>query len=104
MVRHLVRLTPCSSLVPSSLGNWPMAAMTWSHSTTNSEPSIGTGRRRPEASGSPSSMRCISMPVTLLSASAMHRTGAHRSSSLTPSSSASSTSVTCAGISLRERR
>ncbi len=104
MVRHLVRLTPCSSLVPSSLGYWPMAVITWSHSTTNSEPSTGTGRRRPEASGSPSSMRSISMPVTLLSASARTLTGAHSSSSLTPSSSASSTSVTWAGISLRERR
>ena len=82
MVFHFVRLTPCSSLVPSSLGNWPMAAITWSHSTTNSEPSMGTGRRRPEASGSPSSMRSISMPVTLRSASTRMRTGATSSSSL----------------------
>ncbi len=104
MVRHLVRLTPCSSVVPSSLGYWPIAAMIWSHSTTNSLPSIGTGRRRPEASGSPSSMRSISMPVTLLAGSVMTRTGAQSSSSLTPSSSASSTSVWWAGISLRDRR
>ena len=75
-VRHLVRLTPCSSLVPSSFGYWPMAAMTWSHSTTNSEPSTGTGRRRPESSGSPSSMRSTSMPVTLLASSVTTRTGA----------------------------
>ena len=81
-----------------------MAAMIWSHSTMNSLPSSGTGRRRPEASGSPSSMRCISMPATLLAASVTTRTGAQSSSSLTPSSSASSTSVWWAGISLRERR
>ena len=104
MVRHRVRLMPCSSLVPSSLGYCPMAAMTWSHSTMNSEPSTGTGRRRPEASGSPSSMRTHSIPHVVPPSSVTTRTGATSSSSLTPSSSASSTSVWWAGISLRERR
>jgi len=36
---------------------WPIAATTVLHSIAYSEPAIGTGRRRPEASGSPSSMR-----------------------------------------------
>ena len=35
----------------------PIATTTMSQSITNSEPSIGTGRRRPESSGSPSSIR-----------------------------------------------
>ena len=35
----------------------PIAMMTMSQSRVNSEPLMGTGRRRPEASGSPSSMR-----------------------------------------------
>ena len=65
---------------------------------------MGTGRRRPEASGSPSSMRSISMPMTLPSSSVRIFTGAVSSSRRTPSSSASSTSVWWAGISLRERR
>src|SRR4029077_12639507 len=32
---------------------WETAGMTVSAGTTNSEPSIGTGERRPDASGSP---------------------------------------------------
>ena len=35
----------------------PIAKMTMSHSKMNSEPGISIGRRRPEASGSPNSMR-----------------------------------------------
>ena len=93
IVRHLVRSTPWSSLVPSSLGYCPIALMTWSHSTVNSEPSTGTGRRRPESSGSPSSMRTHSTPHTASASSVTTRTGATSSSSRTPSSSASSTSV-----------
>ena len=103
-VRQRVWAMPCSSPAPSSSGNWPMALMIWSHSTTNSESSMGTGRRRPEASGSPSSMRIISMPCTLPASSVSTRTGATCRTRRTPSSSASSTSVWWAGISLRERR
>ncbi len=50
-----------------SAGDWlacRSATTTTSHGKTNSEPGMTTGRRRPEASGSPSSMRTHFRPVT----------------------------------------
>ena len=62
---------PRSSLLPSisdskppKSGFWLIAEMTAVAGISNSEPSMGTGRRRPEASGSPSSMRMHCMAVT----------------------------------------
>ena len=43
---------------------------------TNSVPATGSGRRRPDASGSPSAMRWNSTPVTLLFSSVTTRVGA----------------------------
>ncbi len=82
---------------------WPMAAMIQSASTTNSEPRTGLGLRRPLASGSPSSMRRHSRPAARPSLTTT-RVGATRKSILTPSWSASSISISLAGISLRVRR
>ena len=46
----------------SGFGEVPMDMTTQSTSITNSLPGTSTGRRRPEASGSPSSMRMHFMP------------------------------------------
>ena len=43
--------------VSSGLARVPMASMTTSHSISNSEPGIGRPLRRPDSSGSPSSIR-----------------------------------------------
>ncbi len=74
----------------------------------NSDPSTSTGRLRPEASGSPSSMRMHSSPWIPVSpsawASAWRASGCTSSWRMIPSSSASSISSAMAGISLRVRR
>ena len=41
---------------PATLAFWPMAAMTQVTGRTSNLPGTGTGRRRPDSSGSPSSM------------------------------------------------
>jgi len=64
MVPHLPTFKPGVVWGMSGLGLWPMAQTTRSTSVVNSEPGTGTGRRRPEASGSPSSMRRHSMART----------------------------------------
>jgi hypothetical protein len=67
------------ALGQGALDGWPMAAITVEHSMTKSEPATATGRRRPEASGSPSVMRwqVSSRPLAFLS---RRRTGARRGS------------------------
>ena len=80
-----------------------MAPSTVSHSTMNSVPGIGSGRRRPFSSGSP---RCIfwnSTPVTRPRASVTIRTGAAWKMTVAPSSIASWTS-SWEGMSFRSRR
>ena len=57
------------------------AGMTVSAGTTNSEPSIGIGERRPDASGSPSLLRMNRTPVSLPS-SPMSSIGLTRNSRL----------------------
>ena len=44
--------------------SWPTARTTMSSAMSKRSPSVGTGRRRPEASGSPSVMGWSSIPVT----------------------------------------
>ena len=80
-----------------------MAPSTVSHSTMNSVPGIGSGRRRPCSSGSPSFMRWNSTPVTLLFSSVTIRVGAAWKMTRAPSSMASCTS-SAAGMSFRSRR
>ena len=75
-----------------------------SASITYSLPSTGTGRRRPDASGSPSSMRMHSTPVIQPLSSPMMRTGLHSRSKITPSSWAWWISSARAGISSMLRR
>ncbi len=69
-----------------------MAGMTTSQSMVKLEPSIGTGLRRPDASGSPRAMRWNSTPAARPFFS-MIRTGAAKNSRRMPSCSASSTSL-----------
>ena len=69
----------------------------------NSVPAIGSGRRRPDASGSPRRMRWNSTPVTLLLASVTTRVGAAWKMARAPSSSISWTSF-AAGMSFMSRR
>ncbi len=57
MVRHLLMVMPLSLGRNARSADWPMAGTMESHSMMNSEPFTGTGRRLPDASGSPSSMR-----------------------------------------------
>ncbi len=82
---------------------WPTAEMMVSTGTANSDPSTGTGRLRPDASGSPSAiLRSVnvlrSFPEDAI------ETGAQRYWMSTPSSSVSSISASEAGISSRVRR
>ena len=75
---------------------WPMAAITVEHSMAKSEPATATGRRRPEASGSPSVMRwqVSSRPRPFLSEASPAR---RADRCATPSASADSTSSISAG-------
>ncbi len=54
---------------PLVSGAMPIAAMTTSQAISNSLPGMGSGRRRPDASGSPSAMRLQRRPLTRPSAS-----------------------------------
>ncbi len=97
------RISSGSDSTHDSSGPWPMAPRTVSHSMMNSVPGIGSGRRRPCSSGSPSFMRWNSTPVTLFLSSVTIRTGAAWKMRRAPSSMASCAS-SAAGMSLRSRR
>ena len=82
----------------------PSAMMTRSAAIASVSP-VATGRRRPEASGSPSSMTSSTVPETKPVASSPRNSRGERSTrSAMPSSSACSSSSTRAGISLWVRR
>ena len=66
----------------------PIAYTIRSVSKSNSLPATGTGRRRPESSGSPSSMRTQRMPRTLPCPSSNTATGLVSQWNSTPSCSA----------------
>ena len=80
-----------------------MAGTMASHSITKLLPSIGTGLRRPDSSGSPSSILRHSSPDTL-PFSAKILIGWTKKLNLIPSSLASSISTGSAGISASVRR
>ena len=82
---------------------WLTAGMTVSALTTNSEPGMGTGARRPVASGSPSLLRMKRTPVSLPS-SPISSTGLARNSMRTPSRSVSPSSSSSTTSSERVRR
>ena len=92
-----------NSLTNSVSGAWPRAAITVSTEVVNSEPSIGMGRGRPLASGSPSFIFTHSI-LASLPFSGKKRVGVVRNSIGIPSSSTAAVSSAEAGISLRERR
>ena len=81
---------------------WPIAAMTVSTAIISSSP-VGSGRLRPEASASPNCIFCILMAATRPSSSIIS-SGARRNLKIIPSSSASTISLSSAGISARLRR
>ncbi len=81
----------------------PIAGITVSTAMVNSDPLTAMGRRRPLASGSPSSIFRHSRAVTL-PFSAIILEGLVRRWNFTPSSSASLISCLLAGISAFERR
>ncbi len=95
--------SPASALSRSASGRCPTAATTMSKDRSCSDPGTGTGRRRPEASGSPSSMRTQRSPdmTPFLPRTSI---GAVRYSKRTPSLSVSRISCSTAGISARVRR
>ena len=95
---------PRYPLVLMGLGEVPSAMMTASASILNSLPSMGTGRRRPEASGSPSSMRMQVMDWTWPFSSPSMEMGLVSRSKMMPSSLAWWTSSARAGSSASERR
>ena len=82
----------------------PMAYTTMSASISNSLPGSGTGRRRPESSGSPSVMRTQRTPRTLRPSSPRISTGAASQLKRMPSCSAWWSSSARAGASARLRR
>ena len=79
------------------------AGMTVCALITNSEPSIGTGERRPDASGSPRRLRMNLTPATLPS-SPSTSIGLARNSIRTPSRSVSPSSSSSTTSSERVRR
>ena len=70
----------------------PAAAITTSQSVTNSLPGTGSGRRRPDASGAPSSVRTQRSPRTRPCSSPRISTGATWKLNAVPSCSAASAS------------
>jgi hypothetical protein len=64
MVPQSLRVQAHSSVRQAQSDSWPMAGTTASTSMVNSDPATGSGRRRPDSSGSPSCMRMHSMAVT----------------------------------------
>ena len=104
MPPFLVTVRPLVVERISGLGLVPIAMMTVSTSRTQLEPSMGTGRRRPYSSGSPSSCLTSSMPLTWPFSSPMMATGLLSRLNSMPSASACSTSSFLAGSSSRPRR
>ena len=88
----------------SGLGLVPRAMIMVSTSSSNSLPSLTMGRRRPEASGSPSSISTQVMPFTQPFSSPRTSTGLVSVLKMMPSSSACSTSSLRAGSSAMPRR
>ena len=82
----------------------PMAYTTMSVSISNSLPGSGTGRRRPDSSGSPRTIRTQRTARTFFRSSPSNSTGLASQWNCTPSSSAWCTSSTRAGASARLRR
>ena len=81
----------------------PTARITVSQSTRTTS-SVGTGRRRPEVSNSPSFVFTTSIAFTAPCLSPTIRWGVARKRNCTPSCSAASISSGIAGMSFRSRR
>ena len=88
----------------SGFGDVPRDMMTISTSSTNSLPSMGIGRRRPDASGSPSSILMHFMPHTRPSSPPRISVGLVSVRNSMPSSFAWCCSSSLAGISASPRR
>lgn len=86
------------------LGDTPTLTMARSISTVSVAPGMGTGLRRPEASGSPNSIFCKITCLTRPCSSARYSIGLCKVRNSIPSSLACFTSSRRAGISSSERR
>ena len=104
IVPHLVTSRPTTDCGISGLGETPTLTTTSSTSSISVQPGISTGERRPEASGSPSSITCNSICVTRPCSLPIYLIGFRRVINSIPSSLACFTSSRRAGISSSERR
>ena len=104
MPPFFVKVRPWVVLRIRGLGLVPMAMTTVSTSKIQLLPSTGTGFLLPFSSGSPSSWRTSSMPVTWPSSPPWMATGLLSRLNSMPSASACSTSSLRAGSSSRPRR
>ena len=104
-VFHFVRPTwpPAASVSPYSAVDCPIAETAIWQGRSNSEPSSGIGRRRPDLSGSPSFIRWHRRAFSFPFSSTMP-TGAASSMISIPSARQSSISIRSAGISSFVRR
>ncbi len=83
---------------------WLVQGMTMSHGIVNSLPGIGSGERRPLASGAPRRTRWKTMPLTLPPSSVTTSTGEAKNSNCTPSKRVSCCSSSSTTISSGPRR
>ncbi len=104
MFPHLFVSSPGVVAGTRGLAPLPIDMTTVSTARRNSEPLTGTGRLRPDASGSPSSIFWHSISVTHASSFPRKRTGLVRRWNSIPSSSAWWISSIRAGISFFDRR
>ena len=95
---------PPNALGINGLGDTPTLTITSSTSIVSTAPSIATGRRRPEASGSPSSIFCRRICLTRPFSSPRYSIGLCSVRNSIPSSLACFTSSSRAGISSSLRR
>ena len=86
MYPHLLRAMSSVDWVRRGFAPEPTAITPRSHSSVNFEPSMGTGLRRPDSSGSPSSIFRHSIPTTRPWSSPRNCVGAARKKNSTPSS------------------
>jgi len=104
IVLRLLTSSPFTERGTRGLGDTPTLTMTKSTGISSIAPSTGTGERRPDASGSPSSIRWTFIAHTRPFSSPIYSTGLWSVINITPSSLACFTSSRRAGISSSERR
>ena len=104
IVLRLLTSRPPIDFGTSGLGDTPTLTITRSTGISSIAPSMGTGERRPEASGSPRRIFCTRIRHTRPVSSPRYSIGLWSVINSTPSSLACFTSSTRAGISSSDRR